>query len=616
MKRLLFATLAASALACRGGEAPTFPEAFFFADHVDEAVADYDELQFRSQRKDGRLAARVEFPQDDDVNESRYSLTPPIPSRLTFDAEIGEGAVLEFEIGVDTLGTGALPAPVVFAIEIDGEVVFEEVVRRRFGDEWSRRRLELSPRGSARLTFATRFQKTPFSRPEDAALAAGVVPAWGHPVLARATDVPERPNLILISIDCLRADHVGAYGHDAPSTPVLDRFAEDAIVFENAASVSSWTLPTHMSMFTGLMPSEHGVRRARKRFPMTPYLPEILAGEGYETIGVVSGLYLTRTWGFDEGFHVYRERIDEHAEMLVAAAEDYFLAEPARPRFLFLHFFDAHWPYLPDLEDVERVGERPRDISDIQQTVLHGQAPGDAREIDEAKTLYDAEVATVDEQIGRFFDELKRRGLYDPALIVVTADHGEGFYEHEEWQHSGVIYNEVTRVPLIVKPPRSAGGARVDALVSQLGIFPTFLEAVGRESPFEHPSLVALARDGAPAPRRVMSEITWEPNDVRGPYLKLATTEGSLKYVATFRGELGDEQFVSELVAEELYDLGADPGETANLLPERARDAATLRADVRAYLDVVRRSRQTTEGERTELDESTIEKLRALGYVQ
>ena len=401
-------------------------------------------------------------------------------------------------------------------------------------------------------------------------------------MLGGRRDDSARPDLILISIDCLRADHVGAYGYDRPTTPAIDAFAEHAVLFENAVSVSSWTLPTHMSMLTGLMPTEHGLSRASKRAPSTPYLPEILAREGYETLGIVSGLYLSPTFGYEQGFDVFRALIEEPAEELVAAARELLLADPRRPRFLFLHLFDAHWKYLPPSEYLERAGGRPPDISRLQNVVIQEREPSGPEEIAQLKTLYDAEVAYVDDHLGRFFDALKSAGIYDDALIVVTADHGEGFYEHGLWQHSEIIYDEVTRVPLLFKPPGGAVGRRVSGLVSQIGIFPTFLEVIGHESPFDHPSLLALADERAAFPDRVMSEITWEPTSTRGAFVTLSAREGSLKYVATFAGEPDDEDFVSRLVREELYDLEQESrGENEPATRGRRPRRCTSRAGAR-----------------------------------
>lgn len=595
------------------------PHSYFFAHRVADASVDFDEAQFRSFRKDGRLVTTVTLGDLQDVSESRLALIPPLPSRLSYRVNIPEGARLDFEIGVQALAETMLPAPVVFEIDVDGESVFAETIRRRFGNHWLRRQVDLGTFAGREVavTFTTRFSETPFV--DATALASeglSILPAWGHPVLGGVSTATQRPDLILISIDCLRSDHVGAYGHTRPTTPNIDALARDAAVFENTVSVSSWTLPTHMSMLTGLMPTEHGLTRSRKRASDVPYLPEIASREGYETLGVVSGLYLSPTFGYEQGFDVYRALIDEPAATLVDAARDLFFAEPHRPRFLFLHFFDAHWPYLPEDAYLEQVGGRPKEISDLLKNVINRRPPADAGQIEDTKTLYDAELAYIDAQLGRFFDELKSSGRYDDALIVLTADHGEGFYEHELWQHSEIIYNEVTRIPLIVKGPHGADARRVSELVSQLGIFPTFLEALELDTPFDHPGLLSLSENRAEFPERVLTEIIWEANETRGPFIKLAATKGELKYVATFSGELGDERFVSTLAKEELYDLSRDPGERSNLLPEGADRIGELRGQVRDYLDVVRARRAGGGGDSIVVNDELAEKLRALGYVQ
>ena len=333
-------------------------------------------------------------------------------------------------------------------------------------------------------------------------------------------------------------------------------------------------------------------------------------------LGVVSGLYLSPTFGYEQGFDVYRSLIDEPAAALVDAGLEALGPRAGRPRFLFLHFFNAHWPYLPDDRYLEQVGERPREISDLLKNVIERRPPKNAQEIEDTKVLYDAELAQIDEELGRFFAELESRGLFEDALVVVTSDHGEGFYEHDLWQHSEIIYREVTRIPMIVKPPGARSAQRVEGLVSQLGVFPTFLEAASLESPFEHSDFISLSEGGAPFPDVALTEIIWEANQERGPFVKIAAESDGLKYVATYAGDLGDEQFVSRVVSEELYDLEKDPLETNNVFQEESARADELRYHARAYLDFVVASRGTSGGESINVDEELAEKLKALGYIQ
>ena len=198
---------------------------------------------------------------------------------------------------------------------------------------------------------------------------------------------------------------------------------------------------------------------------------------------------------------------------------------------------------------------------------------------------------------------------------MLTADHGESFYERDLWQHSESIYQEVLHVPLIVKWPTGARTGRFAGLVSQLSIFPTIVEQAGLDSPYnEYPPLDRYV-DGIDQPTRVMSEILWEAKETHGASLKLALISGTLKYIVTLRGDVGDAQFVSEVVNEELYDLSSDPGERTNLLPEAARDLSNLRREARQFIDQARILQADRRGQKVVLDEELEEQLRALGYI-
>jgi arylsulfatase A-like enzyme len=585
---------------------------FFFAKQVDAAEQEFDRNLFLSYRKDGLLAASVTMD-----GETRLSLSPPVPSRLTFAVGVPQQPEFRFAIGVSGLGEDVLPRPVAFTVRVESEdregiVVFEETVRRGQSNTWFDRSADLTPWSgkSIRLVFDTSLVG------ENTAEAGGtLLPAWGRPVLDDAGGRPERTNVVLISIDCLRADHVGAYGYYRNTTPSIDALAAEGVVFENAMSTSSWTLPTHMSMLTGLMPSFHGVDRSHKLSTSLPFLPEMLLEEGYETLGVVSGAYLSQAFGFERGFDIYRLLNDSRAEQVVDAALDLARQARTRDQFLFLHLFDAHWPYVPPRSFLDRFDERPTDISNIMPKIIYRKPPTGPEEIQEFVNLYDGEIAYLDRELGRLFEGLKQQGLYDRTLIVLTADHGESFWERELWQHSESIYQEVLHVPLIVKWPAATRTGRFPGLVNHLSILPTILDQVGLESP--HHEYAGLDRyfDGIDQPTRVMSEITWEPKPTAGASMKVALMEGDLKYIVTMKGAVGDERFVSEVVQEELYDLSRDPEERTNLLPDAARDLGNLRAEARTFVDQARILRAERRGQEIVLDEALEEQLRALGYI-
>jgi arylsulfatase A-like enzyme len=285
-------------------------------------------------------------------------------------------------------------------------------------------------------------------------------------------------------------------------------------------------------------------------------------------------------------------------------------ASDSGSRFLFLHLFDAHWPYFPPEDLIGRFGDRPEDMSELLRKVIDRRPPSGPEDIDGLKSLYDAEVFQIDRELGRLMEALKAAGRYDSSLIVVTADHGEGFYEHGFWQHSEVIYNEVSHIPLIVKWPGNSPRGRESRIASQLDIFPTILEAASLPTPHERKGLTSA--EGA----SVLTEITWEGNERRGAAMKVAVRRGPLKYVATFEGDVSDPEFVSRLVREELYDLSEDRGEKNDIIAQRgSSDAEGLRSEVRTFLKDVRGLRAGDRAGAIVLDEKMRDRLRALGYL-
>jgi arylsulfatase len=232
-----------------------------------------------------------------------------------------------------------------------------------------------------------------------------------------------------------------------------------------------------MSMLTGLVPSLHGATKWEKLSTSVDYLPELLGGSGYRAAGVVSWVYLSQAYGFERGYDSYQVLDRPRLDIIGRAIEELHRGR-GQPQFLFAHLWDAHWPYLPQEEDLARLGGRPRDISSLLEFIREAKPTKDDRELEEIVRLYDAEIASADRELGRLFREMKRLGLWENALLVITSDHGEAFREHGHWQHSQTLYDELTRVPLIVKWPGQAEPGRESAPVSLVDLV-TFAEAAG-----------------------------------------------------------------------------------------------------------------------------------------
>jgi arylsulfatase A-like enzyme len=400
--------------------------------------------------------------------------------------------------------------------------------------------------------------------------------------------LPARPSVVVFLVDTLRADHLGAYGHAAATSPRFDAFAREATVFEDAWAQSSWTRPAVASLFTGLAPDAHGVR----------------------------GLHgtLVPRFGFDQGFEAWNggneaALFGKPAKVVVDAAL-HWLDGVAGPFFLYVHTLDPHGPYTPDQEHwAPFLFEGYRGIR--SPTALAHRQRLTADELRFLRSAYEGEVRQNDAAFGALLDGLRGRGVLDRSLVVFTADHGEEFRDHGGGGHGQTLYQEVLRIPLGVRFPDGARrGARDRKPVQQTDLLPTLLALAGVPPPVpvEGRDLSArwLARGKAADAHEpvLVSRLEFSGKNKR------AVRSGSLKLILNeepgWRGE-----------PEELYDLAADPAESRNLRGAAAvpagylkMQAALLRAAGQAL------NRRLEAGHEIELSAEEEQQLRALGYLQ
>ncbi|MFN8545920.1 MAG: sulfatase [Candidatus Binatia bacterium] len=466
-----------------------------------------------------------------------------------------------------------------------------------------------------------------------AALASGAVrlasvpppPATG----ARGQAAAGVPNVVLIVVDTLRADHLSAWGYTASRTPHVDALAADGIRFANTFSQASWTRPSFATIFTGMYPSSHGaVHKADVLPDRVETVAEVLARAGYHTAGFANNANISPPFNFGQGFAEYhylapdlffyadetagqltlynglrlvRERflarsVDVHnyyqpAEVVTAEAKSWLDAGTTKgPFLLFLHYMDPHDPYFVHPFDGEGYAR-----------VANPNPP--ASVVEKYRGLYDGEIAYLDAQLGVLFEELKRRGLYDTSLIVLTGDHGEEFQEHGGWWHGTTLYDEQTHVPLIVKPPGGAVRGRVvETLTTSLDIAPTIVTAARGTVPATMQGK-ALALDGGDEPGH---EHVFAEEDLEGNVLQAVRTPGWKLITANPGNPRG-------LRPEELYDLGQDPREQHDVAATAAPRLETMRASLgRATLEARAHAGAAQQGD---VDAVTQERLRALGYV-
>jgi arylsulfatase A-like enzyme len=465
-----------------------------------------------------------------------------------------------------------------------------------------------------------------------------------------------RPNIVLLSLDTVRADHLSAYGYARKTTPRLEEFGRESQVFTRAVSSGDMTLPSHASIFTGLYPSQHGAhftKTQRLGAPLDgrfPTLAGLLREQGYWTGGVVAnGGYLSIAFGLHRGFNYWDQRLPattlaplspvylrgrirdlavrftatsewdrvaRSGEEITRSAADALAARPrdGRPFFLFVNYMDAHVPYIPpasyrDLFPGRDPGfSESRYIAAYLDAMQHDRAIGE-RDRAHLVSQYDAAIRYLDSQVGTLFAQLKSAGLYDNSLIIVTSDHGEALGEHNQLDHGGLsLYQDQIHVPLLIRYPGGQRTGTVDQAAAGVDLMPTVLAAAGLPAPEYLPgrNLAEPIPDG----REVLAESfpggrAYFTNTARFDRTYRGIVSASRKYIGASSGK------------PELYDLTRDAAETNNLY--RAGEPGSVAAGERLseWTQAILQAARAQQGTRTpgKLDRETVDRLKSLGYV-
>lgn len=438
--------------------------------------------------------------------------------------------------------------------------------------------------------------------------------------------------MLLISIDSLRADRLGCYGHARDTSPNIDALAAAGVRFERTMAVAPWTLPSHVSLLSGLHPREHDANKSTSTLsPDLPLLPASFKQAGYRTGGIVSGPFMGRAFGFARGFDYYDDeiaRMDEKRSHLEVATSQRLAdkaiewlrryataSQPgrteARPFFLFLHLWDVHYDYKPPppydrMFDPDYRG-RANGVFRPWRSIFEGAPPGADRDVEHVRALYDGEIHYTDEHLGRVLKALAEIGATESTIICVTADHGDEFYEHGQGGHQRTLYDEVLRVPWIIRGPGIDGPRVVTTPVSNVDIVPTLMELAG----VPLPSQPLSGRSSAGAVRGETTAPTARPlfGETHYHWTAPAThTEGRLVSVERDAWKLirrlDDPRF------ELLFDLRADPGERMDVATANPDRLAALGALLDAH---VARQPRYRAGDMS--DPKTRSRLQELGYI-
>jgi arylsulfatase A-like enzyme len=451
-------------------------------------------------------------------------------------------------------------------------------------------------------------------RSDAAALWAPWLLAAGFLAAAPAVRATSRPPVLLIVIDALRADHLGCYGYGRATSPNLDRLSRDGVRFMQAISSSTFTKTSIASLMTGLDPHLHGVYLGNTEDTagriMSDVLPnelvtlaEVLLRGRYRTMAWIEQVHLRSFHGFAQGYTEYHENQGKAVDITEYVRQWTQEWGGRGPFFAHLHLIDLHDPYRPrppydslfgSYSDVYR-GIDFQEWGKYLEEIREGRRPLSGADVEQLRALYDGQIRYVDDQLGSLFEELRRSGLYDRSLIVVTADHGDGFMEHGFISHSTMPYEELVRVPLLIKlPGQRYAGRSVGDQVRLIDVMPTILEVARLDSPRVSGQSLLPLLEGRTSEHSAPAVI--EFNNPRGAAIR----ERAWKYIQLLDGRV------------ELYHLAEDPGERHNLAKEATGEVARFEPRVQGIL--ARRNALATK--RVPLDASTIERLRALGYVQ
>lgn len=432
----------------------------------------------------------------------------------------------------------------------------------------------------------------------------------------------DRYNVIVISLDTLRPDHLTLYGYERDTSPVIAEFASRGVVFEQAFSQSPKTASSHMTILTGLYPSVHGIEnlseKNRRLSEEIPTIAGLLSQAGYRTEAMVGGGNVAGGLGFDRGFDTYAEPTDSQDPIQGAAPVLTRLARESSPFFLFVHTYQVHDPYVPDpaFADLYVDPSYEGEIISSQDELIEVSGgreywqqynaywsrvdPTSSADAQHLRDLYDAEIRYTDVLMAEFFQLLDDLELFDNTIVILLSDHGEEFFEHGSALHN-TLYQEVLRVPLVFRLPDSLGvasGQRLQNLARLVDIKPTILDAVGIAQPghLQGDSLLPLMRGVQSEPQAVFSE------RIQGEK-RFALQVDNWKYIRHPRGE-------------ELYDLNNDPGELTNIAADNETILRQLRSRAGRLVRLNESLAQKLQpGEAFQLEDQTRKQLEALGYI-
>jgi len=534
--------------------------------------------------------------------QRRYAVAADVPSRFSYTMQVPESGYLSF--GVNRAGGDSSSGKVCFAIDVsagpDSRRMYDSCLPAAHTG-WKDNILDLASFAGRQVEMRFRVSAGDSRRP-----GPGLKAFWSELYLGARTSSEEPFRIFVILIDTLRPDHLGCYGYERATSPIIDRLARQGVLFERAISAAPWTNPSVLSLFTALYPSDlwqtkphaEAIRMAIP--PEAVTLAEILATNGYLTIGASDHPGINQGL-FGQGFDIYAQLSSEgdahtglagtDPEMILNRLRELLAPRPG-PVFTYLHLMYPHMPYDPPSPYDNLFG----------RGVFHFNFDN-SKDKDAVINMYDGEIRYTDDFVGAFLDELGRLGLAENSLVVLLSDHGEGFWEHGLFEHGNSLYNELLHVPLILwAPGKLPAGKRVPDLVRTVDLLPTILDLVGAggDSVFRGRSLLPLLDGGEHGQRLAYSE---------SPHVRIVKGK-------TIQSETGKVIWPNTRGAPpEYYDLVKDPGEHVNQYKAAGEELAKLERIMEAIGTSAREHRAAFTSVQHAPSKDLLRRLKTLGYI-
>ncbi len=559
-------------------------------------------------------------------NLSLNALMAPPKSQFEFNINIPPGSLLEFGIGAINEKNNDVFPPVAFKIFVEDKKIKKVLYEKNFWLQPGNLTNQLIIEKIDMSEFANKNIKLTFlterlSGINYESFETDIFSYWFNPIIYHPS--PEKLKIILVSVDTLRADHLGCYGYSRNTSPNLDELAKDSVLFRSVYAQSPWTLPSHVSILYSLNSVNHQVYYHDQKIDESlPSLASYLRKSGFITYAFTGGGNVSSTYGFSTGFDWYGEPIREmnlrllpdEAGKLFEYTSDWLKKNKDKPFFLFLHTYQTHGPYdcpspwnkafLDEKAKWERLGLRK-----------YLEKNGDSHsftqdEIQNIIGLYDGEVRYTDEALLKpLISLLKELGIYKETLLIITSDHGEEFGDHNGWEHGHTLYDELLRVPLIIKFPDSQfKGKKINIICRTIDIMPTVLEFASvkfKKNHLDGKSLRNLILKKETKDRNFISDLAHK--GVLDPCPSLIATNMNKHKLILNKAPKGAKNI-------ELYDLSRDPDETTNILGKEGKIERALLRFIDNYYGKKQKIKRKVK--KISLDEDLKEQLKALGYIR